>query len=320
MSDERHRELFARLECDAENGSPRCGQYLATLDPLFRTQLYTTLLYERLERKMKLVEELYEESGENWNQTFYLLYFRTLGDSLNQEAYLTLARRVPYRIVLRERLTPHGIEAMLMGASGLLDLYPRDEYTRMLEGEFFHLKQKYHIEPMAVSSWNLREIRPANHPTLRLAQAAEFFRQDDFVFNRMLFCHTAEEVEYLFCIEADRYWRDHYVPAVQQENSRPKRLGAFKAHILAINLVAMLQFAYGSYTGKEYLRDAALSLLEKLPPEDNRYIRAWRNRGLDPRDSFETQALIQLTTVHCLKKGCKECPVGRKICHEAKKM
>lgn len=318
MSDERDNALIERLRRDAENGSPRCGQFLAALDPLFRTQLYTTLLYERLERKMQLVHDLYVESGENWNQTFYLLYFRTLGDSLNQEAYLELARRVPYRIVLRERLTPHGIEAMLMGASGLLTLYPHDEYTRMLESEFFHLKGKYQIEPMAVSDWVLREIRPANHPTLRLAQAAEFFRQDDFVFNRMLTCHNEEEVERLFCIEADRYWRDHYVPAVKQENSRPKRLGVFKAHILAINLVAMLQFAYGSYTSKEHLRDQALSLLEKLPAEDNRYIRAWQNRGLDPRDSFETQALLQLSTMHCLKKGCKDCPVARRILHTVK--
>lgn len=316
MEEERRQELIKRLERDAEAGSSRCGQFLATLDPLFRTQLYTTLLYERLERKMQLVEELHTESGENWNQTFYLLYFRTLGDSQNQEAYLELARRVPYRIVLRERLTPHGIEAMLFGASGLLDLYPHDEYTLLLRREFTHLQAKYQIEPMQVSDWSLHEIRPANHPALRMAQAAEFFRQDDFLFDRMLACHNEEEVERLFCIEANRYWRDHYVPAVRHANSRPKRLGVFKAHILAINLVAMLQFAYGSYTGKEYLRDQALTLLEKLPPEDNRYTRLWANRGLDPRDSFETQALIQLSTVHCLKKGCRDCPVARRISYE----
>ncbi|MBQ1952236.1 MAG: DUF2851 family protein, partial [Alistipes sp.] len=96
MPDERDSTLWERLQRDAENGSPRCGQYLTTLDPLFRTEIYTALLYERLERKMRLVEKLHGESSENWNQTFYLLYFRTLGDSLNQEAYLELARRVPY--------------------------------------------------------------------------------------------------------------------------------------------------------------------------------------------------------------------------------
>lgn len=313
MADERQEALVERLRHDAEQGSPRCGQFLTALDDLFRTEIYTTLLYERLERKMKLVEELFMESGENWNQTFYLLYFRTLGDSQNQEAYLELARRVPYKVVLRERLTPHGVEAMFFGASGLLDLYPHDNYTSLLRREFDHLQAKYGIEPMRVKDWSLRKIRPANHPTLRLAQAAAFFRQDDFVFDRMLACHNEEDIEQLFCIEADNYWRDHYVPAVKQENARPKRLGVFKAHILGINLVAMLQFAYGSYTGKERLRDGAMSLLETLPAEDNRYIRAWQNRGLRPRDSFETQALLQLSTAHCLKKNCANCPVGRRI-------
>ena len=61
MPDERDSTLWERLQRDAENGSPRCGQYLATLDPLFRTEIYTALLYERLERKMRLVEELHEE-------------------------------------------------------------------------------------------------------------------------------------------------------------------------------------------------------------------------------------------------------------------
>lgn len=318
MPEEREKQLLERLQRDAENGSPRCGQYLAALEPLFRTELYTTLLYERLERKMQLVEELHRESGENWNQTFYLLYFRTLGDSLNQRAYLELARRVPYHIVLRERLTPHGIEAMLFGASGLLDLYPHDNYTLLLRREYDHLQAKYQIEPMQVKDWTLHEIRPANHPALRLAQAAAFFRQDELLFDRMLACRSEEEVERLFCIEADPYWRDHYLPADRQENSRPKRLGAFKAHILGINLVAILQFAYGSYTHKEHLRDRAISLLETLPAEDNRYIRAWQNRGLKPRDSFETQALLQLSTIHCLKRNCAHCPVARRLLRDAK--
>ena len=67
---------------------------------------------------MRMVDALREGASENWNQTFYLLYFRTLGDRRNQEAYLSLARRVPYKVVLRERLVPRAVEAMFFGASG----------------------------------------------------------------------------------------------------------------------------------------------------------------------------------------------------------
>ena len=261
---------------------------------------------------MRTVETLHGEADGNWNQTFYLLYFRTLGDRRNQEAYLSLARRVPYKVVLRERLAPRAVEAMFFGASGLLTLYPHDAYTLDLARDFEYLAAKYDIEPLDAGVWELDEIRPANHPVLRLAQAAEFFIQDEFVMERAMSCRTEEDIRRLFCIEASDYWRTHHIPGIASDE-HPKRLGAFKANIIGINLVSVLQFAYGSVTGRETLRDSALTLLERLPAEDNRYMRNWRNTGVMIRNAFESQALLQLATEYCPAKRCTECPVGRRI-------
>lgn len=307
---EREARTIERLEARA--GEHACGGFLAALDDLQRTELFTALIFDRLQRKMRTVEALRREAADNWNQTFYLLYFRTLGDRRNQEAYLELARRVPYRIVLRERKVPHAIEAMLFGASGLLDLYRNDEYTLNLRRNFEHLAAKYEIRPMEASAWELAEIRPANHPVLRLAQAAEFFAQDDFVMDRTMACRKEEDVRRLFGIEASDYWRTHFIPAAESD-PRPKRIGAFKANIIGINLVVVLQFAYGSYTSSERLRDSALSLLESLPAEDNRYMREWSAAGIRPRNAFESQALLQLSTEYCPERRCAACPVGRRI-------
>ena len=281
-------------------------------DGLQRTEICTALIFDRLQRKMRTVETLHGEADGNWNQTFYLLYFRTLGDRQNQEAFLRLARKVPYKIVLRERLAPHAVEAMLLGASGLLELYRGDAYTLDLRRSFEYLAAKYGIEATDASEWALTEIRPANHPVLRLAQAAEFFAQDEFIMERAMACRTEEDVRRLFCIEAPSYWRTHHVPGAESDES-PKRIGAFKANIIGINLVAVLQFAYGSYTGSERLRDSALTLLERLPAEDNRYMRAWQAAGVRPRNAFESQALLQLATEYCAARRCAECPVGRRI-------
>lgn len=299
-----------RLQAGA--GAYACGGYLGGLNTLQRTEICTALIFDRLSRKMRLVETLRREAEDNWNQTFYLLYFRTLGDRRNQEACLELARRVPYRIVLRERLAPHAVEAMLFGASGLLELYRNDTYTLDLKRSFEYLAAKYGIEPMEASAWTLTEIRPANHPVLRLAQAAEFFTQDEFVMERAMACRTEEEVRKLFCIEASPYWRTHHIPGAESDES-PKRIGAFKANIIGINLVAVLQFAYGSYTGNERLRDSALTLMERLPAEDNRYMRDWKAAGVGPRNAFESQALLQLATEYCAERRCAECPIGRRI-------
>lgn len=299
-----------RLQAGA--GAYACGGYLGGLNTLQRTEICTALIFDRLSRKMRLVEALRREAEDNWNQTFYLLYFRTLGDRRNQEACLELARRVPYRIVLRERLAPHAVEAMLFGASGLLELYRNDTYTLDLKRGFEYFAAKYGIEPMEASAWALTEIRPANHPVLRLAQAAEFFTQDEFVMERAMNCRTEEEVRELFCIEASPYWRTHHIPGAESDES-PKRIGAFKANIIGINLVAVLQFAYGSYTANERLRDSALTLMERLPAEDNRYMRDWKAAGVGPRNAFESQALLQLATEYCAERRCAECPVGRRI-------
>lgn len=344
---EQEREIVERLQAGA--GSYACGAPLAALDPLQRHEVYTALVFDRLERKMRMIEALHAEANENWNRTFYLLYFRTLGDRKNQEAYLRLARLVPYKAVLRERLTPHAVEAMMFGASGLLELYRHDDYTLDLRRAFEHLAAKYEIEPMRPDEWRLDGIRPANHPVLRLAQAAVFFAQDEFVMDRAMACRNEEDIRRLFCIEASEYWRTHYVPGAASEE-QPKRLGAFKANIIGINLVAILQFAYGSYTGSESLRDSALTLLERLPAEENRYIFSWRDRGVRPANAFETQALLQLATEFCapgstasparrgpgllglLRAGgsaasahpsdaprCAVCPLGRRILYKIRK-
>lgn len=314
-ADDRKERMLERLRAGA--GDCACGGYLTGLPPLQRSELFTRLLFDRLQRKMQLVEALRAEAADNWNQTFYLLYFRTLGDRQNQEAYLQLARRVPYRIVLRERLARRAVESMLLGASGLLGLYPDDDYTLDLKRNFVYLAAKYDIEPMEASAWQLQEVRPANHPVLRIAQAAEFFARDEFVMDRAMACRTEEEVKRLFCIDSSDYWRTHHTPGAKSDD-RPKRLGAFKANIIGINLVAILQFAYGSHTGSERLRDNALSLLERLPAEENRYMRTWRSAsGLVPGNAFESQALLQLHTEYCSSRRCAACPVGRRILHDA---
>ena len=75
----------------------------------------------------------------------------------------------------------------------------------------------------------------------------------------------------------------------------------------------MLQFAFGSSTGREALRDSALTLLERLPAEENRYMRLWAAAGATPRNAFESQALLQLATEFCAAERCAQCPVRRRI-------
>lgn len=311
MIDQRAVRMLNRLKAGAEFNS--CGGFMTSLNALNSTELFTSLIYDRLQRKLDALNELAAESDGNWNQTFYLMYFRTLGGAKNKDAYLTLARKATYAMILRERRSLKSIEALLFCTSGLLRFCRDDEYTSGLKSEFEHLAAKYNIEPMDGSEWNLTQVTPANHPILRIAQSAEFFMQNEFVMNKALECSTFEQAQQLFCTEASEYWRTHNIPGVAGNFDIPKRIGVVTANIIAINLVAIIQYAYGSYVLDDRLRDRALSLLEKLPAEDNQYIKLWRNWGITPKTALESQGLIQLSTQYCECKRCEECPVGRRI-------
>lgn len=284
-----------------------CLDRMARLDTLYRCGIYTSLAFERLLRKAEDLKRIFEESDSNWNTALYRMLFRTMSDPKNRECYREVAARVPYDRILRERPSILRIEAMLFGASGLLEGCRDDAYTADLREEFGHLAGKYGIEPLEPGAWQLKGIRPFNHPRLRLAQLAAFLVRNDFVIDRVLACRTAEEVRNLFGVEASQYWSSYYNPSSAADRST-KRVGHEKADMIGINLVAVLQFLYGEVYGMEELRRAAVNLWEALPAENNRYTKRWKEAGIVPASAFESQAQLQLSTEYCTQKRCGECP------------
>ena len=307
--DERKRNIN-RLKAGASYFG--CGGYLSKLDTLHRLDIYNKLGFERLSRKNSDINHIFEESQQNWQQTFYTMLLRTMGGVDNKEAFTELARRVPYAILLREREVAANVEALLIGASGLLTLYPHDEYILNLKRNFSYLSTKYSITAMEASAWRLKRIYPNNHPILRLSQVASFITYTREMMDRMLACTSGHNVYDLFSCQTLPYWQTHYIPA-STSPSVAKRTGRTKTDLLAINLVVQMQFAYSSYTGNERLYSRALGLLESLPAEKNSIIAQWNSFGPLARTAFDSQALLQLSFEYCRDRRCEECLVGKQI-------
>ena len=292
-----------------------CGGYLSTLDALHRAEIYNSLGYERLERKNSYITEYFEELGRDWPATFYTMLLRTMGGMDNKEAFVALSKEVPYAAIMREKGTPQNIETMLIGASGLLELYPHDEYILNLKRNYEYLAIKYSLKALSPSQWKLKHIYPNNNPILRLSQVTTLLAYTPNLMDRILECRTAKDVHTLFAVETQPYWQKHYTPA-SDSATVAKRLGHTKSDLLAINLVAQMQFAYGSYVDSEKLRARALALLEDVKAETNSIISRWKSYGPIIRNAFDSQAILQLTFEYCQKERCAECPVGRRIVHK----
>ncbi len=291
-----------------------CGRYLASLDEINRQEIYIHFETERLERKYNDVKQCYlTEAGESWHQTLFSYFFQYLGDPVNKKLYKRVAQLVGYNAVLRERATPKVLEALLLGASGLLKDYHEDHYTIELKHNAEHMMHKYNITPLSSRDWNLHKVQPKNHPVLRLAQAAAFFARYELFFDLLIDCRCIQDVEALFSVEASEYWTTHYVPA-QFSSKSVKRLGSDKCNILGINLVVMIQYAYGTYTSDEVLLERAQNLIEDLKPETNWIVNRWRNYGIKVTSAFESQALIQIGSEYCTKDRCADCLLGARAC------
>lgn len=127
------RELAERYErLLGESGSYRCGALLAGMPVVKRYNLLTELTCERLERKYDEFLQRYRQADNNWNEAFYVSLFRAVGAGSNRESYERLARTVSFTQICRVRESVASAEALLLGAAGLLEAEPSDDYSDKL--------------------------------------------------------------------------------------------------------------------------------------------------------------------------------------------
>lgn len=309
------------LECYDGLMAGSCAKRVAALEPVRRVELLTALMVRRLQRKTARIEAIFEETGGDWNQTFHVLLFQSMGGDRNKLAFTTLAGKATSIMASREKSSQMKIEALLLGAAGLLfrvqEPENQDDYTKKLEEEACHLFNKYGIVPMKPAEWELSRVRPANHPAVRLAELAALISRRDFMLDGVLKCRVSGDIEQLFAAEAGEYWRTHYVPSGTESEPSAKTIGRSKARLIGINLAAPLMFVYGKSTGNEALCERSLDLLTTIPAEHNSLLNSWYTAGCEPENAFESQALMELEKEFCQRRACAECRVGRA---EIKKM
>lgn len=289
-----------------------CKNYLPYIASIHKTFLLTRIGIERLKYKCLYIKEILNETKGHWEHCTYRLIFKAFGFNINDLAFERLIMTIPFPVLMKCRNRLITIEALLFGQAGLLSGNYTDEYPNILKQEYLYLKEKYNLTSLEKVIWKFNRTRPANFPTIRLAQLALLIAEYPNFFSIFLTLKNTSQLYKIFTTETSTYWLNHYQfdkPSTQVS----KKISKASSDILAINVIIPLIFAYGEETQDAQLKDKAIALMEQIPAENNSIIEKWRRTGILPDNAFESQALIHQYKHYCVSRHCLKCNIFGEI-------
>ncbi|RRB02091.1 DUF2851 family protein [Larkinella rosea] len=295
----------------AESGVIPCAGRITTVEPVRLTAMFDTVLLKRLERKAAGVKVLYHRVDQDWEETTYQLLAAAFGFQVNTEPFAQLSRQVPLKILLKHRDNPMQLEAMLFGTAGLLNSEKPDEYEAVLQREYQFLAAKYQLltRKLPAYSWKWSKLRPANFPTLRLAQLVKLLASTGSLFSYLIETSNSAVLLKQLQVTPSAYWQSHYRFGKTSEKVLAT-LGQTAAENLIVNAIVPLLMAYSHHKDWPDYRERAVGLLEQLPAENNRITRIWQGLNIPVRTAFDSQASIELYKMYCQSKKCLSCQIG----------
>jgi hypothetical protein len=269
------------------------------------------LLVERLLQKSNIIFDYLRQSNNHWEEAFWWLLAKNFGIKINSAAFEQMAQSIPVTVLAKHKNQIHQLEALLLGQAGLLNDNYEEDYPNLLKKEYQFLQTKYKLKPAVLPVHFLR-MRPANFPTVRLAQLAMLVYTSVHLFAKVKECITVEELQQLLQVTANDYWHYHYI-FDEPVAFKKKTLGTQMIDNIIINTIVPTVFAYGQYHNDNSYKDKALRWLEKITAEKNVITNGFMALGVTNGNAFDSQALIQLKNNYCNKKHCLSCSVGNSL-------
>lgn len=288
-----------------------CARQFSNVPNIIKLSMMDRVLVERLEEKSAAVTELLEFNNNDWEETTYQLLARNFGFKVNSQPFFQLAKSVPYKYLGRHANNPKQVEAMLFGQAGFLDEAVRESYHKLLRREYKMLATKYSLldSRLKASQWKFLRLRPANFPTIRLSQFCALICEQKNIFSRVLELENYAAAYQLFEASQSDYWKSHYSFRAGQKAELSK-MGSSSIDNIIINTVAPLMVAYGRRQADLTYLERAQKILEEVQAEDNSILRSWTALGVDVKNAFNSQALIQLFNSYCVPRRCLDCAIG----------
>lgn len=292
-----------------------CAHAVSQVPEIIRFSTLEKALVERLQEKSQLILNLINANKGDWEETAYQWLFISFGFKLNSQGMEELAKKVPYKILLKHRDKPPVLEAMLFGQAGLLPKESDEPYVQYLiqESDFFEKKYNWN-NPLKRQQWVFMGARPSNFPTLRIAQLASILAKAPNLFQSVMEdSRDFSSFKKLLQITPSDYWQFHYSFGKPSPRKISTGISDNVLDLLVINFVIPLWFAYGRYYQQQEWKEKCFDLLQEVKPEMNSIMKEFRSAGWEPVNSFDSQGMLGLYKNYCSPKKCLQCKIAQSL-------
>ncbi len=274
------------------------------------------LFFERLERKSNPIQQLLQETENDWEAVLFCMLAKNFGLNTNGEMFFKVAKSITFSLIRKEALEVMYLEALLFGQADMIPLQVEDNYPKELKSWYDYIVLKYKLKKPAIAPIQFFKHRPDNFPSIRLAQLAMVFHLHSNLFSKIIEAKTIDEIYRVFTVSVSDYWKSHY----NFDKASPKKeksLSKSFIDLLIINTIVPIQFAYANSLGKENA-ELLIDFLSNIPAEKNNIIEKFTTFGIKSKNAFQSQSLLQLKNEYCNNKKCLQCSVGLELLKDKK--
>lgn len=302
---EKYNQFFRKA-----NNKLHCEKHITQTPSLIIKNWWERLYIERLEQKSEMIFEELKKSANNWEAVLYILLFKNFGLNINGNSFYQIAKQTPFEVIRKVADNLMQLEALFMGQAGLLE-NPVDIYAESLQKEYIFLKHKFGLESIKVPEIKFSRLRPANFPTIRLAQLAFLYHHRKNLFSKIINTDTFLDYKEILTVQTSSYWKNHYTfNTISKETIKNTATGFIE--LLIINTIIPIKFCYAQFIGKD-INDALINIIGNLPAEKNAVIHKFKDLQVKIPSALESQAILQCYTKYCSNHKCLQCAVGNYI-------
>ena len=209
----------------------------------------------------------------NENELIYQLLAKSFGGKSNQYSFEYIAEKLPYSLVNQ-----------------------MDSKKQKLAFQSYRLllTKKQINERIAVPYFKRKGMRPQSNPEIRIEQFINCIGIIDSLKNWLSL--DAKEIVFHF--------------RKQITKLEPTLSFSMQNQVL-INTIIPFFYKLGKM---DYdLRQKAIEISEILPPEKNKVVQQMKTLGFSVKNSFDSQAVLEIYNEFCQRKKCLNCIIGCKI-------